>query len=93
LAFVIFLFAVHVFEGYLQYFLYWLGISIAMHSFPSDEDAENLWNCSKRAWKTTPLALFGFPAVILIKIANILSIVWFDLFYAIGLLILAGGTI
>lgn len=93
LAFVIFLFAVHISESYFQYFLYWLGISIAMNSFPSNEDANNLWNYSKRAWKVTPLALLGFPVVVLIKIANVLSIIWFDLFYAIGLLIIAGGTI
>lgn len=92
-AFVIFLFAVHIFESYLQYFLYWLGISIAMNAFPSSEDANNLWEYSKRAWRVTPLALIGFPVVVLIKIANILSVVWFDLFYAIGLLILAGGII
>lgn len=94
LAFVIFLFALHVIpEGYFQCFLGWLGISIAMHSFPSNEDANNLWSYSKRAWKEAPLALLGFPIVVLIKIANVLSIVWFDLLYAISLWVLAGGKI
>jgi hypothetical protein len=59
------------------------NISIAMHSFPSSGDADNLWEYSKRAGRVTPWALTGFPVVILIKIANILSFVWFDLFYEI----------
>jgi len=68
--------------------LYWLGISIAMHSFPSSGDADNLWSQSKSSWKKNPLALLGFPLVGLIKLAALLSRVWFDLLYAIALLVL-----
>ena len=75
--------------GLISYILYWLGISIAMHSFPSSEDADNLWHYSKRALRRNPLALFGFPVVGLIKLAGILSAIWFDLLYAVALLILA----
>lgn len=75
--------------GLITYLLYWLGISIAMHSFPSSEDADNLWHYSKRALRRNPLALFGFPVVGLIKLAGILSAIWFDLLYAVALLILA----
>jgi len=89
LAFVIFLLAVNISMSIGQYGLYWLGVSIAMHSFPSSGDADSLWNYSKAAWRATPWALIGFPLVILIKIANVLSVVWFDLFYGIGLLMLA----
>jgi len=67
--------------------LYWLGISIGMHAFPSSGDADNLWRYSKAVWRHNPLAVLGFPAVILIKIAAVLSIIWFDLFYAIALLL------
>jgi len=67
--------------------LYWLGISIGMHAFPSSGDADNLWRYSKAAWRHNPLAILGFPAVILIKIAAVLSIIWFNLFYAIALLL------
>ena len=70
--------------------LYWLGISIGMHAFPSSEDANNIWQHSKETWKYNPLAILGFPIVILIKIANILSIIWFDLLYAIALLLIVG---
>lgn len=67
--------------------LYWLGISIGMHAFPSSGDADNLWRYSKAAWRRNPLAVLGFPAVIIIKIAAVLSIIWFNLFYAIALLL------
>jgi hypothetical protein len=75
--------------GIASYLLYWLGISIAMHSFPSSGDANNLWSYSKNAWRSNPLALFGFPVVGLVKVAAILSVIWFDLLYAIALLLLA----
>lgn len=93
LAFIIFFFAVNIPENFVKYVFYWIGISIAMNSFPSTGDADKLWDYSKRAWKVTPWALIGFPVVILIKIANVLSVVWVDFFYAIGLLALAGGSI
>ena len=91
IAFLIFLAAINCSPslGIASYLLYWLGISIAMHSFPSSGDADNLWSYSKKAWRSNPLALFGFPVVGLIKLAAILSAIWFNLLYAIALLILA----
>jgi len=74
--------------GLPAYILYWLGISTAMHSFPSNQDADNLWGHSKKAWRRNLLALFGFPVIGLIKLARILSVIWFDLLYAIALLLL-----
>ena len=88
IALIIFLVAVNISPGIAAYFLYWLGISIAMHSFPSSGDADNLWHCSKTAWRSNPLALLGFPAVGLIKLARLLSAIWFDLIYSIALLLL-----
>lgn len=92
-AFVIFFFALKILSGfgYLNLFLYWLGFSIAMNSFPSNEDANNLWNHSKRIWREKPLALIGFPIVVFIKVANLLSVIWFDFFYAVVLFVFAGG--
>jgi len=87
-AVILFFIAVIIPLGLITYLLYWLGISIAMHSFPSSEDADNLWSYSKRALRRNPLALFGFPVVGLIKLAGILRAIWFDLLYAISLLIL-----
>jgi|SRR3989344_1527856 len=72
---------------------FWLGISIGMHAFPSDHDADNLWEYSKVSWKSNVLAIVGFPLTLLIKIANLLSFFWFDLIFALGILVLATGTI
>ena len=68
--------------------LSWLGISIAMHSFPSGADADNLWDYSKEMWTRNLWALLGFPVSSLIKLANRLRAIWFDLLYALGLLFL-----
>jgi hypothetical protein len=59
-----------------------------MHSFPSSEDADNLWQHSKGAWRRNPLVLFSFPVIGLIKLAGLLSAIWFDLLYAVALLVL-----
>ena len=86
-ALLIFSIASNVYSSAVAFPLYWLGISIGMHAFPSSGDADNLWRYSKAVWRHNPLAVLGFPAVILIKIAAVLSIIWFDLFYAIALLL------
>jgi hypothetical protein len=88
IALIMFALVIKVTEGAATYILCWLGISIAMHSFPSNEDADGLWNYSKKAVWRNPLALIGFPIVGLIKLARVLSIIWFDLIYAIALLVL-----
>lgn len=88
IALLIFSIAVNVSSTVVALLLYWLGISIGMHAFPSSGDADNLWRYSKAAWRHNPLVVLGFPAVILIKIAALLSIIWFNLFYALALLLL-----
>jgi len=87
-ALLIFLIAIDASPGIITYLLYWLGISVAMHSFPSSGDADSLWSHTKTAWRSNPLALFGFPVVGLMKLAAMLSALWFDLLYAVGLLVL-----
>lgn len=89
IAFILFALALTVTHGVAGYVLYWLGISIAMHSFPSGEDADGLWRYSKKAVWRDPLALIGFPIVGLIKLSRVLRVIWFDLIYAVALLILA----
>jgi hypothetical protein len=70
----------------LSYFWMWLGISIGMHAFPSTVDAKGLWDQAKRAAKKgNVLAWVSFPLVVLIFIANLLSIVWFDAIYGIAI--------
>ena len=75
------------------YILYWLGISTAIHSFPSSKDADNLWSYSKRAWRRNPAVLFSLPVIGLIKLASILGTIWFNLLYAIFLLLLVAAII
>jgi hypothetical protein len=66
----------------LSYVMLWLGISIGMHAFPSNHDAQNLFQHAKKAAKSlNPLALLSFPLVGLIMLANVLSIFWADYFY------------
>jgi len=89
ISFLLFLAAGTIPPGTAKYVLYWLGISVAMHSFPSAEDTANLWHHSKRALKKNPLVVFCLPIVGLMKLAQILSIIWFNLLYAVALLILA----
>jgi len=88
IAFVLYALAFTVTGGIATYILVWLGISIAMHSFPSSEDADGLWRYSRKAVWRDPLALAGFPIVGLIKLSRVLRIIWFDLIYAVALLIL-----
>jgi hypothetical protein len=65
------------------WFWIWLGISIGMHAFPSTHDAQALWHHAKQgAREMRPLALLSLPLVIVIVLGNLLSVVWFDAFYA-----------
>lgn len=70
----------------LRYILYWLGISIGMHAFPSSGDAKNLWDFTWAVWRRKPYVLLGIPIIVLIYIANALSFFWFDAIYALILL-------
>jgi hypothetical protein len=66
--------------------LMWLGLSIGMHAFPSNQDAANLFAQSKEAAASlNPLAILSFPLVLVIFVANVASIFWADLFYALAL--------
>ncbi len=72
----------------LSYLLLWLGVSVGMHAFPSNQDASSLWQAAGQAAKGMhPLALISYPLVIVIYIANVLRFFWFDYIYglAIGL--------
>jgi hypothetical protein len=73
-------------ESLVSYFWIWLGVSVGMHAFPSTHDARGLWAQAKRAVSLRrPLALLSFPLAAAIVLANVLSVVWFDAFYAYGL--------
>jgi len=67
----------------------WLGLSIGMHAFPSRGDANVLWTRSHAEWRRSPRVLLGVPIIVVIYVANLLSWLWADVLYAIGLFILA----
>lgn len=65
--------------GTLDAVLMWLGISIAMHSFPSVGDAKNIWSATKKA--SYFIRVLSFPVVGIIYVGAIGSVIWLDLIY------------
>jgi hypothetical protein len=65
--------------------LMWLGISIGMHAFPSNQDMNNFIHEAKKLKTKRFSLLFIFFLAILFKIANSLRFFWFDAFYAFGI--------
>jgi Putative zincin peptidase len=65
----------------------WLGVSVAMHSFPSTGDAKSI---SSALWRRdTPVLakVVGIPLVGLIYLGAIGSIFWLNALYGIGVVI------
>jgi hypothetical protein len=92
-AVVFFIIGVIITQGVVAYILYWLGISVAMHSFPSSQDANMLWSNAKNAWRRNPLVLLSFPVIGLIKLGGLVRVVWFDLLWAVALFLLVALAI
>jgi len=71
----------------LDYLLIYLGVSIAMHAFPSRGDGDAIWNAVKD--KETPLWLriIGYPLVGLIYLGSLGRFFWLDLLYGVGVAI------
>jgi hypothetical protein len=76
------------------YFLLWLGVSIGMHAFPSTVDAQQIWQSARaEVAKRNLLALLAFPFVILVFIANLLRVIWFDALYGFFIGVIVPGWI
>jgi hypothetical protein len=74
----------------LGYFFYWLGISIGMHSFPSDQDATHVWDeAPKRAKRGNLLAIVSLPLTAILVALSYGRVIWADLWYglAVGIFI------
>ena len=71
-----------------DYLLIYLGVSIAMHAFPSTGDAQSILRAIKD--KTTPfwIKVIGYPVIGLIYAGSLGSFFWLDLIY--GMAIAAG---
>jgi hypothetical protein len=68
----------------LDHFLVWLGVSIAMHAFPSTGDAKSM--DAAVASKEVPrwLKIVTIPITLLIRLVTIGRFIWLDLFYGVG---------
>ncbi|QUH29968.1 metalloprotease family protein [Vallitalea guaymasensis] len=73
---------------FLDFFLIWLGISIAMHAFPSRGDANNIWELIKSNETNWLTKIICFPIVVLIYIGALGSVVWLDLLYGMAVALL-----
>ena len=68
----------------LYYFLIWVGVSIAMHSFPSTGDAKGIWKEVRSNQTSILTKIIGAPIVLFIYIGAIGSAFWLDLAYGIA---------
>lgn len=73
--------------GPLDYLLIYLGVSIAMHAFPSRGDANTILQYVKDENTSMWQKVVGYPIVGLIYLGSIGSFFWLDLFYGIGVAI------
>lgn len=68
----------------LDYVLIYLGVSIAMHAFPSRGDANVIWHSIHEANTPRWIKIIGYPIVGLIYVGSLGSFFWLDLLYGIG---------
>jgi len=62
--------------------LAWVGYSIGMHAFPSNEDMNNFLATVKNTKERGLLLLAAKVSALLLQLANALRFFWFDLIYA-----------
>lgn len=67
----------------LDLFLMWLGVSIAMHAFPSTGDAKSAWGSLSSPETPGWTKVIGYPVVGLIYVGALASMFWLDLLYGI----------
>jgi len=67
-----------------DYVLIYLGVSIAMHAFPSTGDAKAIWDDLNDADTSIWVKIIGYPLVGLIYLGSAGSFFWLDLVYGIG---------
>ena len=67
--------------------LIWLGLSIAMHSFPSTGDAKSIWQSVMRPGVNIGYKLFAVPTVGLLYLGAIGSVFWLDAIYGFAVVV------
>ncbi len=65
--------------------LAWIGYSIGMHAFPSNEDMNNFLAEIKKSQQKGALLFAAKLFALLLQLANALRFFWFDLIYAFGI--------
>jgi hypothetical protein len=73
--------------GPVDYLLMYLGVSIAMHAFPSTGDAQAIWTSIKETGTPVWVKILAYPIVGLIYLGSLGSFFWLDLLYGIGIAI------
>ncbi len=68
----------------LDLFLLWLGVSIAMHAFPSTGDAASIRQSLKDPGTSTWTKIWATPIVGLIYIGALGSMLWLDVIYGVA---------
>ncbi len=68
----------------LHYLFIYLGVSIAMHAFPSTGDAAVIWKNINEEDTSIWVKIVGYPVVGLIYLGSLGSFFWLDLAYGIG---------
>lgn len=71
----------------LDYILIYLGVSIAMHAFPSTGDAAVIWKHINEPGTPFLLRIIGYPIVGLIYLGSFGSFFWLDLIYGVSIAI------
>jgi hypothetical protein len=68
----------------LDYLLIYLGVSIAMHAFPSRGDANSIWSAVKEEGTPLWIKIIGYPVVGLIYLGSLGSFFWLDAIYGVA---------
>ena len=68
-----------------HYVLIYLGVSIAMHAFPSTGDAQSILTAIKDPGTKLLTKIVAYPLIGLIYIGSIGSFIWLDLVYGIAI--------
>ena len=70
-----------------DFLLIWLGVSIAMHAFPSTGDAKTLRTAMSEAGVPLGVKLIAYPIIAMIFLGAIGSYVWLDVVYGVAVAI------
>lgn len=74
--------------GPLDYLLIWLGVSIAMHAFPSAGDGESIMDALETRQTSRLTKLIGVPAIVVICLTSLGSFIRLDLLYGLAVAML-----